>query len=297
MAYYGRRVIRRYRKSGGGGLVKRARGNLKASKSGTDSCTQTITFTHPIALTGDILSGTNEGEYFYPGVMALNIWDLLSRAENFKAFRRMYEQCKIDYVYVKLNVTNSQISTADSQKMYDIYVAWDRTGISHDDILPYSVNDVYKGFRYVIGPRISEISNSKTQLNAFQRWSKNMYIAPRSLQEKSQYVSTSEVFEWRKAYDYSHQVYPFLNDVANEKDFEILLNMNNPGILTENGKYPFKPTLLIGAFGSGMKAGTGGQTDVVQMNLPLDSSTKIIMTCEFKVVLTFRGAKGGQTVA
>jgi len=295
MAYYGRRAIRRYRKSGS--TVKRARGNLKASKSGTDSCTQTITFTHAIALTGDTLSGTKEGEFYYPGVMALNIWDLLSRAENFKSFRKMYEQCKIDYVYVKLNVTNSQISTADSQKMYDIYTAWDRTGISHDDILPYDVNDVIKGFHYVIGPRISEIANSKTQLNAFQRWSKNMYLAPRSLQEKSQYVSTSEIFEWRKPYDYTHQVYPFIEDVSDMKGFENLMNMNNPGVLIENAKYPFKPTLLIGAFGSGMKAGTGGETDVVQMNLPLDSSTKIIMTCEFKVVLTFRGAKGGQTVA
>lgn len=295
MAYYGRRAIRRYRK--GSSAVKRARGNLKASKSSTDSCTQTITFTHPIALTGDTLSGTKEGEYYYPGVMALNIWDLLSRAENFKAFRRMYEQCKIDYVYVKLNVTNSQISTADSQKMYDIYTAWDRTGISPDDVLPYEINDVFKGFRFILGPRISEIANSKTQLNAFQRWSKNLYIYPRSLQEKSQYVSTSEIMEWRKPYDYTHQVYPFLTDVTTMSAFENLMNINSPCVLTENAKYPFKPTLLIGAFGSGIKAGTGGETDIVQMNLPLDSSTKIIMTCEFKVVLTFRGAKGGQTVA
>lgn len=296
MAYYGRRAVRRYRKSGSG-LVKRARGNLKASKSGTDSCTQTITFTHPIALTGDTLSGTEEGQYYYPGVMALNVWDLLSRAENFKAFRRMYEQCKIDYVYVKLNVTNSQISTADSQKMYDIYTAWDRTGISSEDVLPYEINDVIKGFRYVLGPRISEIANSKTQLNAFQRWTKSLYIAPRSLQEKSQYVSTSEIVEWRKPYDYTHQVYPLNSDITSLAAFESYMNINSPCILTENAKYPFKPTLLIGAFGSGIKAGSGGETDIVQMNLPLDSSTKIIMTCEFKVVLTFRGAKGGQTVA
>ncbi|ORX76118.1 hypothetical protein BCR32DRAFT_248992 [Anaeromyces robustus] len=80
---------------------------------------------------------------------------------------------------------------------------------------------------------------SKTQLNAFQNWKQS-------------------------AEQHTYQ---------NHKDW---LNGNNPYLLQENNKYPFKPTLLIGAF----------NTSVITSNIATDknhldnSSTKIVMTTE-----------------
>lgn len=296
---YRKRNYKYYKK--GSSLVKRAKGNLRASKAGNDQVQFTITFTYPVVLSGGSLSLANPERDVNPGVQALNIWDLLIRADNFKAYKKMYEQCRIDYVYVKLNVTNSQITTDNAQQMYDIYCAWDRTGVARDDLVVREVNNEILGVYCIMGPKITEYSGSKSQLNAFQRWSKTMYIAPKALNEKTQFVNTGEIYEWRNSYDATHQYYPFLNKLTGdnrEHNYAMFMNEDNPCILQENGKYPFKPTLLLGAFKSGMinQNLLGEQASTVQMNQPLNSETKIIMTCEFKVVMTFKGPRGSQSI-
>lgn len=285
------------------GLVKRARGNLKSSKSNTDALTQTITFTSPVVLTGKHFNGDNGVDYtspttgtkpeFYGGVVALNIWDLLSRAPNFKAFQQMYDQVRIDYASVTLNVTNSTIQTNQADKTYDIYTAWDRTGIDFKDLYPtadqgYNVDGCIVG----IGPKITDYQHTKSTLNAFQRWKKSLYIYPKSLSEKSQYVSTGSVTEWRDPYNSTETKYPFKNSLECLSPMEAVqnynnfLNSDNPAILSENGKFSFKPTLLIGAFGTNVVDGIG------VLNQPLSNDTKIVMSADWKVVCTFRGAKG-----
>lgn len=296
-------------------LVKRARGNLKSSKSNTDSLTQTISFSSPVVLSGDSADIPN---WYNPsenknlktaqlGVVALNVWDMLSRAPNFKAFQKMYDQVRIDYAAVTLNVTNSTISTANSVTTYDIYTAWDRTGLD-STIIDYRANvagevATIDGVYISLGSKITDYNHSKSVLNAFQRWKKSLYIYPKNLQEKSQYVSTGQISEWRDPFNTNGLYYPLSHTITgtgadlNDKKYNAALSYNqfmnndNPALLMENGKYPFKPTLLIGAFRSGV------QNDEGKMNLPLDDTTRILMTADWKVVCTFRGAKGATAIS
>ena len=235
--------------------VKRARGKLRSSNSGTSQSQFTIQMTYPLVLSGGTLQ-LSSGDNVTLGVQALNIYDLLSRSENFMNYKRMYEQVRIDYVVVDLQVTNTTLTTSNMNQMYDIYTAWDRTGLSPDNILAHETNNAITGIYNIMGKQITEYAHSKTTLNAFQRWKKKLYIKTSSLQEKEQFVSTSDIKQWRGSYDVTNQLYPLvpvINDASkNDRDnaFKDLLNSNNPAILTENAKYPWKPTLLIGAFGS-----------------------------------------------
>lgn len=316
-------VFRRRKSSRKTGIVKRAKGNLRSAKSNTDSLTQTITFTAPVVLGGKTIASIPDW-YYTPeneqdrinlknnahlGVVALNIWDLLSRAPNFKAFQRMYDQVRIDYASVTLTVTNSTITTANSTQTYDIYTAWDRTGLDSTclDYKANSAGDVaaITGVYVTLGEKITDYNHSKSVLNAFQRWRKSLYVYPKSLQEKSQYVNTGQVVEWRKPYNTNDLFYPFLDNnqltgtgttISDKKrnaaaQYQTVMNQDNPALFLENGKYPFKPTLLIGAFQS---SDAGG---VATINNPLTDETKIIMSTDWKVVCTFRGAKGAAAIS
>lgn len=289
-----------------GSLVKRARGNLKSSKSNSDSLTQTITFTAPVVLSGKEYTNythpiTGETKTHYAGVVALNIWDALSRAPNFQAFQRMYDQVRLDYSQITLNVANSTINTSEASTTYDIYTAWDRTGIDNLDVIPKISNAggvaSADGAIIILNTKITETNHQKSVLNAFQRWRKTLWIYPRTIQEKSQYISTGAISVWRDPYNTTDLYYPLKDDIqetttkkAGEKFYDFM-NSDNPALFCENGKYPFKPTLLIAAFRSGVEDGEG------KMNIPLMNTTKIVMTADFKCVCTFRGSKGAASIS
>lgn len=289
-----------------GSMVKRAKGNLRAAKVNADSLTQTISFTAPIVLSGKEYENytnpiTNVTSNQHAGVVAVNIWDALSRAPNFQAFQKMYDQVKLDYAQITLNVANSTINTNEASTTYDIYCAWDRSGIDDIDVLPKITTagnvSSANGVIVVLNTKITEINHTKSVLNAFQRWRKTFWISPRTIQEKSQYVSTGAISVWRGPYNTTDLYYPLSTDIqdstqrrAAEKFYEFM-NSDNPAVFCENGKYPFKPTLLIGAFRSAVEDGQG------KMNIPLLNTTKIVMTADFKCVCTFRGSKGAAAIS
>jgi hypothetical protein len=233
---------------------------------------------------------------FSGGVVALNLWDMLSRAPNFKAFKAMYDQVRIDYATVTLNVTNSTINTNEANKTYDIYCAWDRTGLDEDFVYPEKGQGAYdiNGLIISLSNKITEMGHSKTTLNAFQRWRKTLYISPRTLAEKSQYITTGQIDEWRLPYNANSTSYPLIQanriEAANNAEaitkYKNFLNSDNPCLPVENSKYSFKPTLLVGAFGSSVVQGNGS------LNQPLTEATQIMMSADFKIVCTFRGSKG-----
>ncbi|ORX78311.1 hypothetical protein BCR32DRAFT_301821 [Anaeromyces robustus] len=171
----------RYSGYGRGKLVKKAKGNLIASKRATDVATFTVNFSYPFVLSGDVISAANTN--FQIGVQALNVWDLLSRTPNFQSFQKMYDQCRIDYV---------------------------KSRISNNDIIyKYDINDKVDGIYVTTGSRIAEYSGATTlQLNAFQRWKQYKSVWPQSLMEKSQYVNTGDVNEWRESFNTSYLYYP-----------------------------------------------------------------------------------------
>lgn len=284
----------RYSGYGRGKLVKKAKGNLIASKRATDVATFTVNFSYPFVLSGDLVTTSNPVRNHEVGVQALNVWDLLSRTPNFQSFKKMYDQCRIDYVKVRLNVTNSTIQTSDANKTYDIITAWDRTGVSNNDIIyKYDINDQVEGVFVTTGSRIAEYSGCTTlQLNAFQRWKQNKSVWPQSLMEKSQYVNTGDVNEWRESFNTNYLYYP-LKVPTSETGADILMNSNNPAVLKENTSFPFKPTLLIGAFTTRIDS-TSNSAKNLQL---LTTDTKILMNAEFSVVLTFRGLKGTDSIS
>ncbi|ORX78300.1 hypothetical protein BCR32DRAFT_247261 [Anaeromyces robustus] len=249
---YRKRYYRGKNVNRGGQLVKRARGNVRAAKKANDSTQFTVNFTYPF-----VLSGTTVLNY-HAGVVPLNVWDLLSRAPNFQNFRAMYDQCRIDYVKVKLQVTNSTLQTNNASQTYDIYTAWDRTGVSYQDIYPHTNEGKIDGIYCIINDAIQNYSGvSKMQLNVFQKWRQN----------KNFELKTTD-------------------------DLKLYLNSNNPGMFVENNKYPFKPTLLVGAFTTGINS----QGKAVS-NVPLTNNTKIVMTAEFSVGMTFRALKGTPAIS
>ena len=296
-----------YKKKYGSSLVKRARGNLKASKKGTDQAQFTVNFTHPFVLGGKEYNAANNAvlqawgipaDKYHYGVQCLNVWDLLARASNFQAFQQMYDQCRIDYVKVKLQVTNSTIETNTTTTTYDLYTVWDRTGISSGDMIPVvnpESGGKCTGVAVIIDKAIAEYSGvTKLQLNAYQRWKQNKSIWPNSLMEKSQFVNTSDIKQWRGKFNTSTLTYDFNSEqqIANNdyNSYKDLLNGNNPAVFVENQKFPFKPTLLIGAFQTGVSSNEANSFQ------SLGDETKIVMTADFEVSLTFRGLRGKPTI-
>lgn len=281
---------------------KRTKGQFAASKRNNDNANFVISFTHAFAL------GTNnENNFDYPepyvgasvgSVYAMNIYSLLARSDNFKCFKRMYDQVKINGVQVKMNVANATLNTANTVKTYDIYTAWDRTGLDPLVAPIKYTNDDQKlcdKVGILLDKAIAQYGGvTKLQLNGYQRWTQNKSIYPTNLQEKSFYVNTGDIKEWADHFSPTDFMYPI--NTANKKPIDgfLALNNTNPAWLVENPSIPWKPTLLIGAFV------TGGNLDQspTEVNsfghLPTD--TKIYFSCEFKVACTFRGLKGNNIV-
>lgn len=304
---YRRRSTKRYYPYSGNGVVKRAKGNLIASKQAADRATFTVNFSHPFFLsskkvwynptTGAYSDATTSPGAAYKecwlGTYVLNVWDLLSKAENFKAFQKMYDQCAIDYCNVKLAVTNSVIQTGNSQTTYDLYTAWDRTGLSNGTFVgvPDATNNNYKGYAVIFDKIDEQGGVTKTQLNAYQRWKQSKSIWPKTSAEKN-LINCGEIIDWHDSVNTNDLYYPIKEELrpatGEWKDF---LNTNNPCLLNENVKYPFKPTLLVAAYSTNVDGTVA--TDKVHVT----NTNRIVMTAEFSVVMTFRGLKGAPTIA
>jgi hypothetical protein len=301
----------RYKK---GGIVKSGKGQIKAAKNATDNASFTIAVNHPFSLQSvapvnsfvDLPEGTKVGN-----VYAINVYDVLAKSPNFQRFRNMFDQVRIDRIECKLQVTNQIVNTAASTNLYDIYVAIDRNGIDNKYVIgSYSeakdANNLANLDRYYlnIGSAIASIgSNTKTQLNAYQKWSLKRYIWPSSLQEKSQFVATDDIFSFDNFYNNATSGY-MLNsafiqaqvDTTSEADYEQAMlsveNKDTPTLLTSNAKFPFKPTILVGAF----VANTVQDTGAMNAFGDITEGSKILMNAEFKIACTFRGSKGNDTV-
>lgn len=293
-------------------IVGRAVGNLKAAKSGRDNATQVIPFTIPVVLSGKEYSITYNGAEITAnaGVYPLNILDGLERVENFQNLRKMYDSMRIDYIRVKLSVTNSTLSTANASQTFDIYTVWDRTGISKGDILPHYIRSPdgngnmvedatrFDGLICALGDKITEYSGvSKLQLNVFQRWKQTRTIKPENTAEKSQWLMLSEMNSWRLPYNGTDLYFPIASENGSSTSvltqyLNAYLTDDNPGIIAENIKYPFKPTLLIGAFVTQWDSNTNQA-----IRTPIPNGTKIVLSADVEVVCTMKGLRGSPVVS
>ena len=287
--------------------VKRARGNLRASQRGTDTATFTVPVNHNFFLGGKEMyynpttgvtqqsssSGFQKVNY---AVYALNIYDILSKAENFNNYKKMYDSFRLDYVQVKLAVTNSTINTSNTGMTYDLYTAWDRTGLSSGDYTKVVANTIASiaidGFA-ILQNNIDEIAgNTKVTLNAFQKWKQTKSIWPqKGNTTERDYINCGDVKDWHDSVNTTSKYYPIKTEQKpTNATWETWLNQNNPCLLNENSKYAFKPTLLLAAYQ------TSVNENGIAEKAPLSSNTNIVMSAEIKCVVTFKGPKGGPTV-
>lgn len=287
-----------YRKSTS--IVKRAKGNIAASKKQNDVADFTITFNHTFPVTSYKDPNNNK---VYSGY-AMNIWDLLSKAPNFKAFQSMYDQVRINGVQIKLQTANSTVSTNNANTIYNVYTAWDTDGMDKSLISPVITTNQDNtenivGFRTSLNSAIATYgSSSKMQLNPFQRWTQNRSLYPSNMQEKTQFVSTDSIFDYHESYNNQTKYFEFSDiykklginsdPTAVDAKFTEIMNQDNPAILASNQKYPFKPTFYVDAFSSAIS----DVTHKVDSYIPVDSNNELVFTAEIRVPCTFRGLKG-----
>ena len=309
-----RRSYPYFKKSSSSSLVKRAKGNLTAAKKQNDTADFVITFTHGFAVTSATNADALDHNINSSGYI-LNIWDLLAKAPNFQAFKSMYDQVRINGVQIKLQSSNATVSTANLNQVYDIYTAWDINGIDDDKIKVFTelvnpdeqdadasshVNPT--SVMVDIGEEIATYGSAvKMQLNPFQRWSQNRSIYPSNMVEKTQFVSTESIKEWHEPFNPSSCSFELGGEIKNRladvayADVETLFNnyvnnSDNPAVFSSNGKYPFKPTLLVNAFSTGYNQENNPSS--VNCFNKVTSGAKLFFTAEVKVPCTFRGLKG-----
>ena len=124
---------------------------------------------------------------------------------------------------------------------------------------------------------------NKTILNSFQRWNSSPFLYPSTLEEKSQYLSTSNFDEVAASYDYTTGAYV----VSQENDatpISELFNSANPCFPFESPSCKWKPTLLIGVF----KSSFDSTNKVIKQ---FDTCSPVLFNAEFSIDVTFRNMK------
>lgn len=289
---------RKYRKRSGT-YTKRSYGQYKAAKQQADQASFVISI--PTQIAAKCLQkvlprpdGTQELKEL--GTYALNIYDLLRKSEFYKSYANMYDEFKIDNIKVKLipikyNVTVGDANNAGYQS-FTVYTAWDRTGLNNKQMI-LEVNGSFNGnpidaskpdgpknYQYIgklgdwdglyctVGTDIATYSSAETrQVSVGQNSSIVRWLKPKTLSEKSQWLSTSNLKPWYYEYDTTYGIYRMIptntgTDVPIPSKFYDLPNRSfisalsdvspaiagNPCFLEEDPAVSFKPTLLVGLY-------------------------------------------------
>lgn len=191
-------------------------GNMKAAKQQADQSTFTINI--PSTLGAFLKSDTLGGDVtLQKGVYAMNIYDQLRKSDFFNSYASMYDEFKIDRVKVKLLPTEFTYTANSGQKYSNVtvYTAWDRTGLNKDQVLLYTkgvTNTTEKignktesgnidGLYVTIGKDITTYSSAESRVvNPGTNTSIVRWLNPKTIQEKSQWIGTSQLEKWYDEY-------------------------------------------------------------------------------------------------
>ena len=231
----------------------------------------------------------------------------------------MYDQVKIDRIQCKITPVKWSFNTQDNhtQQAITIVTAWDRSGLSdeqvkiiknnvaadgeNEGIIGTNAVNNKDGLYLVINDDISTYSSAMTkQLNPGSSFTNTRCMYPSSLQEKSQFINTSNLDEWYKEFDTDkcryigikepNRVYSYANnyDGVNEGDYIAYMKNSpaisgNPCFLLEDPAIAFKPTLLIGCLTS--------YTNVDQIQYDDDLAGPVYLNIEADIGVTFRGLR------
>lgn len=329
--YYGRNRRNYYSSS------RRASGNMRAAKQQADQSTFTINI--PSVIYASLKTNSTaeitgeEDPKTMSGIYAMNIFDQLRKSSFFRSYASMYDEFKIDRIKVKLLPTEFTYTatTGDNSryKNVTVYTAWDRTGLSGnqlkinlDKFNSGSSNQLGTsgdagGIYTTIGTDITTYSSAESRIvNPGTNTSIVRWLNPKTMDEKAQWISTSNLKEWYKFYDENLGRYYGIPIIPQggattvvDGDFEIqdlieatttieeqatttvserafigrinAANSNNPCYLLEDPAIKFKPTLLVGVYPP-VKA---DQSNICKFNV------------ESEIVCTFRGLRKAAVVA
>lgn len=319
--------------------IARARGNQKAARQQKDICDVNLNIQHKCSTS--FIHTVAGAQIFNCGVYALNIWDLLRKSEFYQSYASMYDQVKINSVKVKLTPISWNIQTANDPaianeinynvntqyKAITIVTAWDRTGLSEeqikivtnnvkevgDDENPNGVgiigtNADDDGLYVIMTDDVATYSSAVTKSLSFgNSFSHTRMLYPSSMAEKSFYANTSDLDQWYTEYDISKGRFigierPGAVFGENMYDDENLNDQiigylkktpaceSNPAFLLEDSTIPFKPTLLIGV--------QSPYKESVVNALPVTTTIQnpITFNAEVDVGCTFRGLRKAKIV-
>lgn len=333
--YYRNRYRRNYyRNRRNNTYTRRSYGQMRAARQQADQAsfvinvpTQASCFCKKANL-NDYALNTHSVEI---GTYAMNIYDILRKSEFYQSYATMYDEFKIDNIKVKLiptkyNVTVNGNNTSGYQS-FTVYTAWDRTGLNNKQMLlltsgvynndpidqsePSILNREYigkgldnDGIYCIIGSDITTYSSAESrQVSTGQNSSITRYLRPKTLQEKSQWISTTQLKTWY--YKYNDDIAAFqMIPTAKADDYPSIFNgidlvnksittnlasispavSNNPCFLEEDPSINFKPTLLIGVYPAD------------DANVTLGDTRKITFNVESEISCTFRGLRKSRVV-
>lgn len=196
-------------------MNSKAWGNMKAAKQQADQANITINVPTTISCFSkkDTMQINGKTINIVKGVRAINIYDLLRRSEFYSSYSAMYDEFKIDKIKVKLLPTSWSVSTDSAYRNITVYTAWDRSGLSKDQVV-MTVNNLTNTAEYlgsannsdglycIVGEDITTYSSSESRVvNPNTNTSIVRWLNPKTLQERSQWLSTSLLKEWYREYD------------------------------------------------------------------------------------------------
>lgn len=350
MNYYGRRRYRRSYPSRtrsrysrySSRSTRRATGNQRAARQQRDTSevnlnipTQLIAFNSTITLE----PGEIDEKRIHAGTFALNIWDLLRKSEFYQSYANMYDQVKINKATIKLvpyqfpiitnaATTGTSLDTGHNYyNSYSIVTAWDRTGLSEEQLQWVNYEKDNQNLRIgtvgdqdglyvdIPGADVATYSSSITKnVNPNSNTSITRTIYPSAISEKSYYVNTADLKKWYDSYDQGWGRYYGIDNprsvegnttlvtdfppgdpvsAATVPQYPLSTTMSaalskNPCFLQESPVVPFKPTLLVSMYNDPID---------VKLTSGPDADTvyhfvpRMTFNVEADVVVTFRGLR------
>lgn len=276
-----------------GNMRTRARGNIEASKRGTD-CAETVIqgmLNVPITVTTTTTATYSNGE-----VVAIPIWQLMFNSEYWPKMKDLWDEVKITGVQCKL-LGNSAASTvlASGLSSVGVLVAIDRNGVSGSLKSPGWKGDELEGTKkgafimYLDGSSAENVNNAlaygscRTKNwspgNAFYQW---ISCYPSSLSEKDPWLNCDDgmanLAEFRGAGN------PTIFELGFPNGMNVKSQNNYSGMNGNFRSFGFDPVLLIGVY-----------------NVPMVAASSTVarqtftFSLEFKIATVWRGPRGQKT--
>lgn len=308
------------------GIATRARNQQRAADQQRDSTTVVVNTNVSFdcgQTMNEIYSQRGESGWFDTGCMAINVYDVLKSSEYFQSFSPLYDQVKIDNVRAKIIATNWATSREanDEQKIneiikarsYVIVTAWDRSGLSKDQVRfdeNWDNGVQHRKFYCTIGKNIDTYSSAKTKhLGPGNAYEIVRQLYPENAYERSQFVSTSLLKSQQRRvntefFPYNCFYKKVVPETINENGYiyeAYDFDTKYPTNLISDPAIPFKPTLLVNVISGPSPYVTNIKEKDPEgfytlLTIGVNKIKPVTFDVEFEIVCTFRGLRYNRNI-